>query len=570
MKKKIGIALSLMMSISLINADVSVIKAEDNNQEITEYSNSIIDSGTCGDNATYTFTDDGTLTISGTGAMNGNFISPWREYKDKITKVIIKNGITSIDQYAFSGCVNLTNIDMGDMKIINEYAFFQCENLKSVDIPDSVTSIAGGSFYCCTNLKSVFIGTNVEKISNHAFDDCSSLITIDVDYNNKYFSSYDGILYGKNMKTLIKCPEGKKSVSIYKTTTTLGEQSFARTYKLSSITVPSNVLNIERDAFVFSNIKEIKLSEGLKNLAVTAFSQTVFQSITIPQSVIEIGNCLFGEGDSNTIVYVYKNSYGEKYAKENNLKYKVLDQNILPTSVKLNATSKTIQKGKTYTLVPTITPNNTTSKTVTYSSSNKKVATVTSTGTVKAVNDGTAVITVKTSNGLTTTCKVTVPYTVKYNLNGGTNNKANPTSYYGKKLTLQNSTRKGYVFAGWYSDSKYKTKITSFSSGNKVLYAKWSKVTVGKNTVKLVNNSTNKIKITYGAISKVKGYQIQYATNNKFTGSKTKTTTSRSYTLTSLTKGKRYYVRVRGYKIDSTGNKVYGTWSAVKNIKISK
>ena len=241
------------------------------------------------------------------------------------------------------------------------------------------------------------------------------------------------------------------------------------------------------------------------------------------------------------------------------------------TDILLNATSKTIQKGKTYTLVATVAPSNATNKKLTYSSSNKNVATVTSNGTVKAVNGGTAIITVKTSNKKTATCKVTVPYTVKYNLNGGTNNKSNPTSYYGKKITLQNPTRKGYSFAGWYSDSKYKTKITSFSSGNKVLYAKWNKVTMSKaKTPTLTNIATRKLKVSYGATSGVKGYQIQYATNSKFTGSKTKTTTARSYTLTFLTKGKRYYVRVRGYKIDSTGNKVYGTWSAVKSIKIGK
>ena len=237
----------------------------------------------------------------------------------------------------------------------------------------------------------------------------------------------------------------------------------------------------------------------------------------------------------------------------------------------LNTTSKTIQKGKTYTIVPTIAPTNATNKKVTYTTSNSKVATVTTNGTIRAINYGTAVITAKTSNGLTTTCKVTVPYTVKYNLNGGTNNKSNPTSYYGKKITLQNPTKKGYVFAGWYSDSNYKTKVTSFSSGNKVLYAKWNKVTVSKaKTPTLTNIATRKLKVSYGTISGVKGYQIQYATNSKFTGSKTKITSSRSYTLTSLTKGKRYYVRVRGYKTDSTGNKVYGTWSAVKSIKIGK
>ena len=89
-------------------------------------------------------------------------------------------------------------------------------------------------------------------------------------------------------------------------------------------------------------------------------------------------------------------------------------------------------------------------------------------------------------------------------------------------------------------------------------------------TPTLTNIATRKMKVSYGATSGVKGYQIQYATNSKFTGSKTKTTSSRSYTITSLTKGKRYYVRVRGYKTDSTGNKVYGSWSTVKNIKISK
>ena len=241
------------------------------------------------------------------------------------------------------------------------------------------------------------------------------------------------------------------------------------------------------------------------------------------------------------------------------------------TDILLNTTSKTIQKGKTYTLVPTIAPTNATNKKVTYTTSNSKVATVTTNGTIRAINGGTAVITAKTSNEKKVTCKVTVPYTVKYNLNGGTNNKSNSTSYYGKKITLQNPTKKGYVFAGWYSDSNYKTKVTSFSSGNKVLYAKWNKVTVSKaKTPTLTNIATRKLKVSYGTISGVKGYQIQYATNSKFTGSKTKITSSRSYTLTSLTKGKRYYVRVKGYKVDSTGNKVYGSWGTVKSIKIYK
>ena len=243
---------------------------------------------------------------------------------------------------------------------------------------------------------------------------------------------------------------------------------------------------------------------------------------------------------------------------------------ILPNSIKLAKSSVTLNKGKTYTFVLTITPNNATNKKVTYTTSNSKVATVTSNGKVKAVNCGTAVITAKTSNGKTATCKVTVPYTVKYNLNGGTNNKSNPTSYYGKKITLKNPTRKGYSFAGWYSDSKYKTKVTSFSSGNKNLYAKWNKVTVGKNNIRLSKVGSNKIKISYNAVSGVKGYQIQYSSNASFTSSKTQKTNALSYTTSSLTKGKTYYARVRGYKMDSVGSMVYGKWSNIKSLYIAK
>ena len=274
---------------------------------------------------------------------------------------------------------------------------------------------------------------------------------------------------------------------------------------------------------------------------------------------------------SSNAEYDFDKSYA--YVSNNNITLinSGTDIEVQPTSVKLNASSKTILKGKTYTLVSTVAPSSAANKKVTYSSKNENVATVTSIGTVKAINYGTATITVKTSNGKIATCKVTVPYTVKYNLNGGTNNTSNPTYYYGKRITLQNPTRKGYAFAGWYSDSKYKTKITSFTSGNRTLYAKWSKVTVAKaQTPSLTNIATRKMRVSYKATSGVKGYQIQYATNSKFTGSQTKTTTSRSYVVSSLTKGKRYYVRVRGYKVDSTGNRVYGSWSTVRNIMISK
>lgn len=71
-------------------------------------------------------------------------------------------------------------------------------------------------------------------------------------------------------------------------------------------------------------------------------------------------------------------------------------------------------------------------------------------------------------------------YSIKYYLNGGTNNKQNPSCYYQatKNIKLANPVKKGYTFKGWYSDSRYTKKVTMIkkgSVGKKTFYAKWKK-----------------------------------------------------------------------------------------------
>ncbi len=89
-------------------------------------------------------------------------------------------------------------------------------------------------------------------------------------------------------------------------------------------------------------------------------------------------------------------------------------------------------------------------------------------------------------------------YTITYKLNGGKNNKNNPSNYYitTSNITLKNPTRTGYTFAGWYSDSKYKNKVTTIkkgSTGNKTLYAKW---TVNTYTIKFNSNGATSGKMS--------------------------------------------------------------------------
>ena len=103
--------------------------------------------------------DDGTLTISGTDMPDyrifydtntGQTIAPWYSEREKIKKIVIENGVTSIGQEAFTYCESLTSITIpNSVTSIGKFAFKGCSELESITIPNSVTSIGEGTFYNC-------------------------------------------------------------------------------------------------------------------------------------------------------------------------------------------------------------------------------------------------------------------------------------------------------------------------------------------------------------------------------------------------------------------------------------
>lgn len=188
-------------------------------------------SGTCGANLTWTLYNEGILTISGTGSMNDysyTSAAPWDSRRTSVKKVVIENGVTTIGNYAFYNCTNLTSVTIGN----------------------SVTTIGGSAFSSCGSLTSVTIPASVTSISKSAFNICNDLTSIEVDANNNNYCDIDGVLFSKDQKAILRYPEGKVGAcSIPDSVTDIGDYAFYRCIGLASVIIGNSVTTIGSYAF---------------------------------------------------------------------------------------------------------------------------------------------------------------------------------------------------------------------------------------------------------------------------------------------------------------------------------
>lgn len=121
--------------------------------------------------------------------------------------------------------------------------------------------------------------------------------------------------------------------------------------------------------------------------------------------------------------------------------------------------------------------------------------------------------------------------------------------------------RAGYEFLGWYNGN-VKYNFNTPVQSNLTLTAKWKKVTVKKSSVKNVKKKGKKITITVKKVAGVVGYQVKAGSNKKVTKNKRTLSGKKNKFVIKKWKKKNCYVKVRAYKLDSTGRKVYGKWSS--------
>ena len=239
-------------------------------------------------NLTWKLYEDGTLNISGTGAMKdyNDDDNPSPVYQNSnVKKVVIEKGVTSIGNWAFSECSSLTSITIPDsVTNIGAAAFDSCGSLTSITIPGSVTSIGTVAFYNCSGLTSITIPDSVTNIGAAAFDSCGSLTSIVIPNSVTSIESY-----------AFSACSSLTSITIPDSVTSIGNNAFDSCSSLTSITIPDGVTSIESYAFYnCSGLTSITIPDSVTNIGAAAFdSCTSLTSITIPDSVTSIESYAF-------------------------------------------------------------------------------------------------------------------------------------------------------------------------------------------------------------------------------------------------------------------------------------
>ena len=200
-----------------------------------------------------------------------------------LTSVTISNSITSIGEYAFSGCSGLTSVTIGNsVTSIGYRAFLDCKRLTSITIPNSVTSIGSWAFFRCYGLTSVTIGNSVTSIGWDAFYDCGHLTSITIP--NSVTSIEEGAFSGCS---------GLTSITIGNSVTTIGEYAFQSCKRLTSITIPNSVTSIGYRAF--------SSCSGLTSIVVES-GNTIYDSRNNCNAIIETSTNTLIQGCNTTII----------------------------------------------------------------------------------------------------------------------------------------------------------------------------------------------------------------------------------------------------------------------------
>ncbi|MCD8148979.1 MAG: BspA family leucine-rich repeat surface protein [Clostridiales bacterium] len=469
----------------------------------------------------------------------------------------------------FSDCTSLQNISLNGLITSNvtdvSDMFGHCSSLTSLDLGDldlsNVTS-AGSMFYDCSSMVTLVmpayfpVSSNLPDVSGYEWKNESGTVCTSVTAGLSSKMTYTRYTKEKDSQTV--------TISAEDSSITVGEITYVDAYSTGygEITFSSSDTSIA----TVNSTSGLVTGKGAGTVTITATAAatdtykkaTASCTITIGLAKPTISSVT----QSNKTVTV-------KWSKISGAAgYYVY---------------RSTSSGSGYSKVATITSGSTVSWKDTASKSNGKTyyyKVYAYSGSVKS--SASSYKSIKYMKGtVSSLTNKSTGITVKWSkVSGATGyyvyRKASSASSYTKVKTITSASTVSYTDTAVKSKNgtTYTYYVQPYNSSSKGAYATKKTVRLTGTTLSSVKNSASKkMTVKWSKKSRVTGYQIQYSTSSSFSsGNKTVTVSgasSKSKVISSLTKNKTYYVRIRTYKTVS-GTKYYSAWSSKKSVKISK
>ena len=205
------------------------------------WGSSLLDSGDCGDQLTWTLSGEGNLVITGAGAMwdygTADASAPWDTAAVK--RLIVGEGVTDIGNWAFAGCEKLTEVVLPDtVTTLGSNAFRGCTGLKKISLPTALSDLGNHTFYGCTGLTAVAIPETIMDVDSNTFYGCTGLTTVTLP--SQLTTIGDDAFYGCKSLTNVILPS---------TLTNVGTNAFSGCTGLTLLILPSALTAIGEEAF---------------------------------------------------------------------------------------------------------------------------------------------------------------------------------------------------------------------------------------------------------------------------------------------------------------------------------
>lgn len=291
---------AVVLALSMIGQTCLPISAQDNNEDLVEEtedqeveeeveepvtenmeeSEDIVvenDSGTFGTNVNWYLDSNNVLYINGNGDIDLTSSTEYFIYSVK--SVVIGNGITNVPAKMFNDCFTLQSVSLSNtVKSIGERAFEKCSNLETINLPNSLVSIGRSAFKDCTKLKSLNIPSSVTDIGEGAFKGCSGLVD-----SNGFLIIQNRLFYYSGYSSTVTVPSGVTSIE---------KEAFSNT-SITKVTLPSGIKKIGESAFAYSTLQNINIPNTVTEIGYAAFEYTSIKTISLPNSITKIDEYAF-------------------------------------------------------------------------------------------------------------------------------------------------------------------------------------------------------------------------------------------------------------------------------------